>query len=209
MRAEGSCQPVKVHQPVDIGRLQPAGLHVCLIYDNEDERQEIVYRFIRSGLQRGERVSYFAEKMQPQEVLDWLDSRGLTPPASQFDVLPASEVYCPDGEFSIERVLERWESYERETTAAGFAAARATGETTWSRVVPGGEKIAEYCARLNDSLAGSPVGALCQYDAHQFDGATLFDVLRVHPLMIVGTQVVQNPYYILPEQFLKERRADS
>jgi hypothetical protein len=195
-------------EPVDIGRLQPAGLHVCLIYDNEDERQEIVYRFIESGLRAGERVSYFAEQMAPAEVLAWLQSRGVTPPTGgQFDVLPAEEVYTPDGSFVIDRVLERWRRYEHETVEAGFSAARATGETNWSRTVPGGERIAEYCSRLNQALSGSKVGALCQYDAREFDGGTLFDVLRVHPHMIVGTQVVQNPYYVPPEQFLREHAA--
>jgi hypothetical protein len=183
--------------------LRPAGLHTCLIFDDEEERQEVVFKFIEAGLQAGEQVSYFTE-LDPLEIQAWLTSRGLTPPSGHFSVLPAREVYCPDGEFVIERVLDRWKTYEEESAAAGFDAARATGETRWSQTVRGGRRIAEYCSRLNLALAGSRVGALCQFDAKAFDGATLFDILRVHPLMIVGTQVVRNPYYVPPERFLSE-----
>lgn len=189
-------------QPIDIEELRVPGVHICLIYDNEDERQEVVFRFIQAGLNAGERVAYFAEAMSPGEVRSWLTSRGLDLPGpGHFDVTPARDVYCPDGRFSIPEMMERWRDFDRETAEAGFEGARATGETTWSRDVAGGERIAEYCSLLNPALAGSRVGALCQYDARRFDGGTLFDVLRVHPLMLVGTQVVHNPYYVGPEAF--------
>ena len=49
----------------------------------------------------------------------------------------------------------------------------------------------------------SGLQAHCQYDARRFDGATLFDVLNVHPMMIIRGQVVRNPYYVEPEHFLE------
>ncbi len=191
---------------VDIESLRAAGSHICLIYDNEKERQDVVLRFIEAGIRNNERVAYFAESMSGKDVRDWLESRGVPIPGpGSFDVLPAHEVYYPDGEFSIEATLEKWRAFDKETIEAGFSAARATGETTWSRYVRGGEQIAEYCARLNAALADSSVGALCQYDSRRFDGATLLDVLRVHPLILVGSQVVRNPYYLGAQEFLAKR----
>ncbi|MHB8869130.1 MAG: MEDS domain-containing protein [Thermoleophilia bacterium] len=191
---------------VNIDDLSVPGTHVCLIYDNEEERQDIVLRFIEAGIKAGERVAYFAESMRDEEVRSWLEARGVDiPETGRFDVIPAREVYCPDGTFSIEAMMETWRVFDRETAMAGFSGCRATGETTWSRDVPGGDRIAEYCARLNDVLAGSRLGALCQYDSRRFDGATLLDVLRVHPLMLVGSQVVRNPYYVGASAFLALR----
>ena len=43
---------------------------------------------------------------------------------------------------------------------------------------------------------------MCQYDARLFDGATLFKVLQIHPFMVAQGQVVRNPYYLRPEEFL-------
>ena len=179
-----------------------SGTHVCLIYDDEEERREVVARFIGDGLAEGERVAYFTDG-DPEQVGAWLKERGLdlpSPPA--FALSRTRDVYCPGGSFDPESMFEHWHEYHRSSVADGFASARATGETSWSREVPGGERIVEYEAKLNDVLAGMPVTALCQYDVHRFDGATILDILRVHPLMLVAGQMVRNPYYMTPDQFL-------
>jgi hypothetical protein len=180
-----------------------SGTHLCLIYDDERERREVVAKFVEDGLSGGERVAYFTDA-EPQVICTWLGERGLElpePPA--FSLMEASTVYYPDGEFLPERMLPYWLAFHTEATDMGFPAARATGETSWSREVPGGERIVEYEANLNVVLADLPVTALCQYDVRRFDGATIFDILRVHPLMLVGGQVVRNPYYETPEAFFK------
>jgi hypothetical protein len=53
-------------------------------------------------------------------------------------------------------------------------------------------------------LKERPITAVCQYDANLFDGATIMEVLKVHPQMIVNGTVIHNPFYIPPEEFLKE-----
>ncbi len=179
-----------------------SGTHVCLIYDDEDERREVVARFVGDGLTEGERVAYFTDG-DLDLVAAWLEELGVdlpSPPA--FALSHTRDVYCPTGSFEPERMFAHWHEFHRSSVASGFARARATGETTWSREVPGGERIVEYEARLNDVLAEMPVTALCQYDVHRFDGATILDILRVHPLMLVRGQMVRNPYYMTPDQFL-------
>jgi hypothetical protein len=98
-----------------------------------------------------------------------------------------------------------WRAFLTEAEGLDLDGARATGETSWSREVPGGELIVEYEAKLNTLLLDLPVTALCQYDVHRFDGATILDILRVHPLMLIAGQVVANPYYVGHEQFLGHR----
>jgi hypothetical protein len=36
---------------------------------------------------------------------------------------------------------------------------------------------------------------MCQYDLNKFDGGTLYDVLNVHPVVIVGGHLLRNPFY--------------
>jgi hypothetical protein len=177
------------------------GTHVCLIYDREAERREVVARFVEEGLAAGERVAYFTDA-EPGQVRDWLAQRGVDLPAApRFSTHRSRDVYCPDGRFDPQRMQSYWRWFYDDARARGFAAARATGETAWSREVAGGERIVEYEAHLNDWLAGLPVTALCQYDVRRFDGATILDVLRVHPIMLVGGQLVRNPYYVTPGEF--------
>ena len=59
-------------------------------------------------------------------------------------------------------------------------------------------------AHLEQLIRTHPHTACCHYDARKFDGATLMDVLSIHPVMIVRGQLVQNPYYVKPEIFMEE-----
>ena len=42
-------------------RVYEPGTHVCLIYDNEAERRDVVAQFVEEGLASGERVAYFTD----------------------------------------------------------------------------------------------------------------------------------------------------
>jgi len=180
-----------------------SGTHLCLIYDDERERREVVAKFVEDGFSKGERVAYFTDA-EPLAIRSWLGQHGVElPEPPVFSLLRARSVYFPDGEFLPERMPPYWRGFHKEATDLGLSGARATGETSWSREVPGGERIVEYEANLNVLLLDLPVTALCQYDVRRFDGATIFDILRVHPLMLVGGQVVRNPYYERPQESLQ------
>jgi hypothetical protein len=78
---------------------------------------------------------------------------------------------------------------------------------SWAlRGIPGSERLIEYEALVNDVLVTHPVTAICQYDATRFDGASIFDVLKVHPMMVVHGLVVKNPYYVKPQESLVSRQ---
>jgi hypothetical protein len=67
----------------------------------------------------------------------------------------------------------------------------------------GTERLIEFEAAVNTIVGECPITGLCQYDARLFDGETLFEVLRAHPMMVVRGQVVRNPGYVPPEEYLK------
>ncbi len=52
----------------------PAGIHMCLIYNNEEERRQTIARFLAAGLTDGERVGYFADESSPEQVLEMLEA---------------------------------------------------------------------------------------------------------------------------------------
>ncbi|MBF0539523.1 MAG: hypothetical protein HQL03_14855, partial [Nitrospirae bacterium] len=58
----------------------------------------------------------------------------------------------------------------------------------------------------NKLVLDYPFSALiCQYDAKMYSGATIFDVLSVHPFMVVKGQILRNPYYVPPDEFLPKK----
>jgi hypothetical protein len=43
---------------------------------------------------------------------------------------------------------------------------------------------------------------LCLYDVERFSGDVLIDALRTHPKVIADDLLIDNPYYLEPEEFL-------
>jgi hypothetical protein len=74
--------------------------------------------------------------------------------------------------------------------------------------IEGGSRLMEYEAKVSLLLKKYPVNAVCQYDARSFDGATILDILKVHPYMIVRGSVVHNPFFEKPEEYLAKHSAE-
>jgi hypothetical protein len=191
----------------------PKSCHVCLIYENEEQRQKIVSEYIADGLKQGEIVRYFADKTLPETVRCWLNEKGVEIAKAEekgdFGFAKAENAYCPDGQFEpramIDRTMNRYEVSEKE----GYKGSRACGEMSWAlKGIPGSERLLEYEVLLNTIKTTFPHTGMCQYDARLFDGATLFKILQVHPYIIAQGQVVQNPYYIRPEEFETQQEHD-
>lgn len=183
------------------------GCHMCYIYNDEIERREVMARFIESGVADNEYTFYLVDSMPKAEMQAHLQQMGIhLPPAAdeqRFSVLQAETTYCPDHAFSPDTMLDTLKSLYEQSVADGFAGCRGMGEMTWAlRGIPGSERLVEYESRINIVVRTHPLTAICQYDAGRFDGATIFNILSVHPMMVVRGQVVKNPYYIPPEEFL-------
>jgi hypothetical protein len=192
----------------------PMGTHMCFIFNDEDERRRVMSKYIQSGLDTREQVGYFVDTMSPEDLKIWLREHGVTLPAEldgqQYSIVEADRTYCPDGTFDVDRMIETVAEAHFRSIREGYAGARVTGEMTWAKGgLPGSENLAEYESRVNVLVRTVPTTAVCQYDAQRFDGATLYDILSVHPMMIVHGQVVRNPYYIEPEVFLKDKTTSS
>ncbi len=183
--------------------------HVCLIYGSEEQRRKTVSEFLAIGLNRGELVRYFADTTSAQEIHAWLLDIGVENTQDKedgtFGITKAENAYYPSGRFQPREVIENMESRFAMARKAGYRGSRACGEMSWVfRNIPGSERFLEYEVLINMITETFPYVGMCQYDARLFDGATLFKVLQVHPFMIAQGQIVRNPFYIKPEEFLEK-----
>jgi hypothetical protein len=182
-----------------------------LIYDNEEQRRKIVSEYLAAGLKRGEIVRYFADTTSPDDIRTWLSEIGIEPKEDDsFRIIKAESSYCPNGSFVPQQVIDNAVSRYDMAKNAGYSGSRACGEMGWAlRGIPGSDRLLEYEAGLNLIENDFPRIGMCQYDARRFDGALLFKVLQVHPYMIAQGQLVRNPFYIRPEEFLATPRTDN
>jgi hypothetical protein len=97
-------------------------------------------------------------------------------------------------------MLGRMTAFYLASVADERSGARVIGEMSPEvTTIPGGSRLMEYESRVNHLLQTCPLTAVCQYDARSFMGATIMEMLRVHPMMVVRGSVVPNPFYVEPE----------
>ncbi len=201
-------------QTVDLGfthEVFPECHHLCLIYDDEEQRRKIVSQYLAAGLKRGELVRYFADTTAADDIRGWLMALGVDlNEDGPFGITSAERAYCPSGRFVPQDVLDNMVARYAMAKEAGYSGSRACGEMTWTlRGIPGSDRLLEYEVGINQIHETFRYIGMCQYDARLFDGALLFKVLQVHPYMIAQGQIVQTPYYVRPEEFLAKPGANS
>jgi hypothetical protein len=194
--------------------LYPAGTHACYMYCDETERRSVVHPFVLAGLQDDETVHYLADAIPAELFGRALDDRSAATLSrsqlSRLHVVSALEHYCPAGEFIAHDVLERLRQIYAASRTNGSSGCRLAGETSWlSPEIPGSEDIVFSESSINALLPSAPITLMCEYDTELFDGLTLFEILSVHPLMVIHGQVMRNPYYVGPDEYLAALRLEN
>ncbi len=183
----------------------PEGAHICYIYDDERERERTIRKFLECGLRSREKVLCLVEAASPEALRDSL--HGIDFPPDALTVLDSAHGYCPSGSFDGDGTLRMVrEFYRQAIEVEGYVGARVAGQMSWSldRNRTTERDLIEYEARVNQFTRECAVSSICQYDAHQFTGRMIIDVLSIHPMMIIRGQILNNPYYVEPEAFLRK-----
>jgi hypothetical protein len=45
------------------------------------------------------------------------------------------------------------------------------------------------------------------YDLAKFGAGVVMDILRTHPMVVIGGVLQENPFFVPPDEFLRELRA--
>ena len=66
------------------------------------------------------------------------------------------------------------------------------------------DRLLEYECRVNLALPKARDIVICSYDLDQVDAAMVIAAVRTHPIVLIGGIVQRNPFYVRPEELLKE-----
>lgn len=186
------------------------GDHICAFYRGSAQRDEVLIPYLREGLLAGDKCLCVMDDPETSCVLGPLSVEldvDLAQRTGQFALLGSDGAYLPGGYFAIDRMLEFWErGIGGAVREQGFSFVRAVGEMTWAlRDLPGVEHLVTYEARLNRFLPRYPQVILCLYDLEQFtDGQVLMGLLRTHPKVLMSGQLLDNPWYVEPDDYLAD-----
>lgn len=183
------------------------GDHICAFYRGEAGRDEILLPYLRAGIEAGDKCIAVLDEAQGSHV-----HAGLQPDCAvdqaiethQLDLLCSAETYLRDGGFSKPAMLDFWSEAVGDCMSSGdYDFARSVGEMTWAlRQLPGVEDLVDYESELNRFLPQYPQVIVCLYDLDRFDGRVVVDLMRTHPKLLLCGSILDNPYYLEPDEFL-------
>lgn len=187
--------------------------HICAFFNGLDEEYRVLGSFYKDGFDRGEKATHIVEAGNREEYL-WrlaetgIDVKGMMQ-TGQLEVLPWTDMYVRDHRFDQEAMLASVEEIIQSGAGAGYARTKLVGHhMDWLfRDQPAVENLVEYEARLNGVLSKYDDPVVCNYDASKFGADVALDIMRTHPLVIIGGILRENPFFVPPEQFLQEMRA--
>jgi len=185
--------------------------HACAFFHTRDEEYQIVLPFVKDGLDTGDKNYQFVDKGHRAERLARLKESGIdTASAEQsglLEVLSWEDAYLRGGRFDQRAMLALIEDVLNAGKQQGFGLTRLWANMEWAlEDFPGVHDIVEYESRLNYILPNYDQVVVCTYDLTKFGAAVVMDILRTHPQVIIGGILRENPYYVPPDEFLREVR---
>jgi hypothetical protein len=185
--------------------------HVCAFFRSDDEQYRVLLPFIKDGFECGDKAVHIVNPDQRRDHLQRLAAAGIDPSAAehsgQFELLINAEVYLRDGRFDQDRMLEVFEQLASGNVQGGFPLSRICCRMDWAVEVPSYiDDLVEFESRVNDVWSSHDDVVICTYDLAKFGGEMVIDIMRTHPMIIIGGILQQNPFFVPPEEFLREVR---
>src|ERR1700684_118355 len=208
----GEDNTMKTATPIHIGGSQLAEMrHVCAFFNSDEEEYRVLLPFIKDGFERGDKAIHVLSPDQHRDHLQRLAGIRIDSTAvqrsGQFELRSSTETYLQNGRFDQDRMLQSFEQMASGNAEGGFCLSRIVCRMDW---VPDGQShiddLIEFEARVNDVWYRHDDAVICTYHLSKFGGDTVIDIMRTHPMIIIGGILYENPFFVAPEVFVQEVR---
>ena len=178
-----------------------AGDHVCAFH-RSGQGADVLLPYVRAGVAAGDRCICLVDASESEALRSLGANRGAE--FSPTEIWSPSESYLRDGDFRLARMMSFWEARVGSAFDQGeFEFVRSVGNMSWALdTKTEARELVAYESELNRFLPRYPQAMLCLYDLDQFNGEVLIGILETHPLVLLAGMVMENPYYIEPDQVL-------
>ena len=191
--------------------------HICAFFNGIDEEHRVLRSFIKDGLDHGEKAFHVVDPEMRDDHIKRLADAGIDVQrrmdTGQLEVRPWQDAYLRGDRFDQDAMLALIEQVLESNVVAGYPLTRLLAHMEWALLdKPGVDDLVEYETRLNYMLPkyGDPV--ICTYDLSKFGSSVAMDIMRTHPVVIIGGLLQENPFFVSPDEFLleiRERRSDA
>jgi len=184
---------LKSQEIVDFVKELKATDHVIMFYSKPEDKREVLFTYLKAGLDHGEAAAYVAAQESPDEIIDSMRSFGVNVDRFQksgaLRVLSYKDFYFKGGKFSIQETMKLWKTLLDEVAAKGFKGLRVTGEMACFFEKKMVKELLEYENALHRVLE-LPLTAICAYDADSVAkegrGGLYLDLIKAHRSVIIA-----------------------
>ncbi len=185
--------------------------HVCAFFSSSDEEYEVLLPFIRDGFDVGAKAFHTVDPARTQEHIGRLSSADIDVTgfrqSGQLDLRTWNDVHLRSGTFEPSATSSLFSQALVESAAQGFSHTRFVSHMGWGAQHESAtsHRLLEYEAKANEAgKRGQPSQVVCVYDLAAFSADFVIDVMRTHPLVLVGGTLYENPLFVPPAEFLRD-----
>jgi len=187
--------------------------HICAFFNSLDERHRVLRSFNKDGFDRGERVFHIVDPALREEHLKRLAGAGIDVEramgSGQLEVRVWQDCQFRGDRFDQDAMLALIEEVLQSGAAAGYPLTRFVGHMEWALLdKPGLDELSfvEFETRVNYVSPKYDDPLVCAYDLSKFSASVVVDVIRTHPVVLIGGLLQENPFFVPPDQLLLELR---
>jgi len=186
----------------------PTGTHICAFFRGSAERDDLLLPYLNEGLRAGHKCQCIIDDDVDAVMALGREANIGQPGRRPLEVLSSKQSYLRHGSFSTQEMLNFWnDTVDDALNRDAFSFVRSAGETTWTlKELPTLDDWLNYESELNSFVPRYPQVILCLYDLDHFGSEIVADVLKTHPKVLMGGTVLENLYYLEPDEFLASRR---
>jgi hypothetical protein len=188
-----------------------ASQHICAFFHSHEEEYRVLLPFIQEGFARGEKAFHIVDPARRDAHLQRLAEARIDTAAAQqrgqFELYTWTEAQLRNGYFDQDRMRALIEEAVTAARQQGFPGTRFVTHMEWAlEARPGVATLLEYEAKANNGRLRDHDPVICTYDLAKFGGGIVVDIMRTHPMLIIGGILHENPFFVPPEEFLQELR---
>jgi len=186
--------------------------HICAFFHTSDERYRVLMPFIREGMEQGDKAVHIINPSVRSQHTQRISAAGIDAARAevegQLEIVGWYDGPLRGGRFNLSEWIASLPLVLGNGRTQGFPLTRLIADMEWLlKDREANHRALEFECRVNLALPKDGDVAICAYDLDKFDAAMVIDALRTHPMVLISGIVQYNPFYVPPEELLKELNA--
>ena len=187
----------------------PPGSHILQLYNKVNEIAGVTARLLAVGLESSEKCLFAGAPSSVQELQQAIAKHGIDVAAAQESgqlvFISERDDLLVGKRFDPYHLLSTHQTFIAQALREGWKAVRISMDMSWLTAdVATPEQILKYEAASDAvfTFQNAPIVALMHYDYSKLPGQLVVEMLKLHPIAVVGKFIKRNPYYLNSEQYL-------